>query len=171
MAAFLVSRASMSAGHVAACIHVHPCFLLTRVRPVPLKQPEQACRDVRDIRREAGRREIEPEYDAHRGVQYSQARIPAQDEYRCAQCQRCRERYRQGHHLLPLFAVSRAGRLSDAGTARHLAAHPARPEHALLARARAVCGQRTTRALPPTAAPVQLVPHAYHLLSPLVSFR
>jgi hypothetical protein len=34
-----------------------------------------------------------------------------------------------------------------------------------------VCGQRTTRALPPIAAPVQLASHPHHLLSPLVSFR
>ena len=83
------------AGHVAAYVHRRFLFCCCRFRSALLEETEQALRDVRDVWRETGRGEIEPEDHAHRGVQYFQAGIPAQDEYRRAQCQRCRERYRQ----------------------------------------------------------------------------
>jgi hypothetical protein len=56
-------------------------FFCRRFRLALLKQPEQALRDIRDVGREAGRGEVEPENHAYRGVQYFQARIAAQNEY------------------------------------------------------------------------------------------
>jgi hypothetical protein len=63
--------------------------------PSGLQVPDQAFGELGNVRGEAGRGEVETENYAHRGVPYSQSRVPAKQEYRHAKQQRQRYRYRQ----------------------------------------------------------------------------
>jgi hypothetical protein len=65
--------------HVS-CPFVLLLFLLEKVK--------EAVSDVRYVGREAGCREVKPEYSAYRRVPGAQARIPAQNEYHRAEHQR-----------------------------------------------------------------------------------
>ena len=60
-----------------------------------LQVPDQAFGELGNVRGEAGRGEVETENYAHRGVPYSQSRVPAKQEYHHAEKQRQRYRYRQ----------------------------------------------------------------------------
>src|SRR5208337_171356 len=166
-----VPREYVCAGHVAACVHWFPAFLFLLFLCCLLEQAEQARHDVRDIRRKAGRREVEPEYDAHRSVPYPHARVPDQDEYCRAHQQRCRDRYRQSHHLLSLLITEAVTcLLSGAEAAVRLAAQPAGTEPALLAHSGHLAGKGAAGAHPAIPASVQLASYAHHLPSALVSF-
>ena len=94
MASFLVSRALARARDTSLAAFADSCICCA-LSVLLLEQPEQAGQDARDVRREAGGREVETEDGAHRGVQYPQSRIPAQDIYARAHQQRRRERYGQ----------------------------------------------------------------------------
>ena len=72
----------------------HGISCLSFCRP-GLKVPDQDFGELRDIRGEAGRGEIETENYAHRGVPYFQSRVPAKQECHDAEQQRQRYRYRQ----------------------------------------------------------------------------
>ena len=63
--------------------------------PFWLQVPEQALGELGYVRGEAGRGEVEAENYADRGVPYFQARVFAQQEYRRAEQQRCRQCDRQ----------------------------------------------------------------------------
>ena len=65
--------------HRCSCSLLTP-FFRRRFRLALLKQAEQALRDVRDVRREAGRGEVESEHDAGNRVPQAKARVPAQHE-------------------------------------------------------------------------------------------
>jgi hypothetical protein len=86
-----VSRACR--GTPRSCGHrINLPFLIS---VIGLQFLDQAFGGLGNVRGEAGRGEVETENYAHRGVPYSQSRVPAQEEYHHAEQQRQRYRYRQ----------------------------------------------------------------------------
>jgi hypothetical protein len=120
----LVSRA-LRAGHVAIADMCVSFLLISRA--FCSEHAEQACRYLADVRREAGRCEVESQDYADSRVPYPQARVPAQQENHHAQGENYRQGYRQPITSLrlnpcaPVFAI-RCGRAmtcgASSGTAR-----------------------------------------------------